>query len=87
LSNIKVRWLDPQPGYRLITRTLTIDLFGPVSAVEALREQDVFAEIKTGRLTDTTVVAQPQVRIRENPNNQIEIEKIAPTEIKLKRNK
>lgn len=81
-ANVAVQWLNPSPGLRLLTKTVTVELFGPKSAVDSIQEKELRAEITTG--SDTTAV-QPKIVLPTNADPRIEIRNIIPNEVKFKK--
>jgi YbbR domain-containing protein len=80
-SNAPVRWLDKSAAGRLLTKTVQLEVFGPKSAVEALRADDLRVEVKTTGLPQDVTSVTPQVQLPAN----IEIRNIIPREVKVKR--
>jgi len=76
-----VQWVDKGAAGRLLTKTVRLEVYGPKSAVEALRPNDLRVEVKTASLPPEVTVLTPQVRLPQN----IEIRKIIPKEVKVKR--
>jgi len=80
-SNIPVRWLDKSANGRLLTKTVEVEVFGPKSAVEALRSDDLRVEVKTTALPPDANIVIPQIQLPAN----IEVRNIIPKEVKVKR--
>jgi YbbR domain-containing protein len=80
-ANTPIRWLDKSATERLLTKTVQLEIFGPKSVVEALRADDLRVEIKTADLPPNVTIVTPQVQLPAN----IEIRKIIPREVKVKR--
>lgn len=80
-ANAPVRWLDKSATGRLLTKTVQLEVFGPKSAVEALRADDLRVEVKTTGLPSDVTSVTPQVQLPAN----IEIRNIIPREVKVKR--
>jgi YbbR domain-containing protein len=76
-----VRWLDRAATGRLLTKTVQLEVFGPKSAVEALRADDLRVEVKTTGLPPNVTSVTPQVQLPTN----IEIRNIIPREVRVKR--
>lgn len=85
LSNILVRWVDPPEGGQLLTKTISVELFGPASLVESISDDDVLAEIRTSSLTPDPELATPEVLLPASLNQQVEIKNILPKGVKVKR--
>ncbi|MGH9844489.1 MAG: CdaR family protein, partial [Blastocatellia bacterium] len=86
VSNVPVRWLDPPAGGVALTRTITVELFGPGSAIRSLREEDLLAEINTSDIPAGVESAQPRVRLPSYAGKHIQIKSIFPKGVKLKKN-
>jgi YbbR domain-containing protein len=80
-ADIPVRWLDKGASERLLTKTVQLEVYGPKSAVEALRADDLRVEIKTSGLPPDLTSVTPQAQLPAN----IEIRNIIPREVKVKR--
>jgi YbbR domain-containing protein len=76
-----VRWIDKGPTGLLLTKTVRLEVVGPKSAVESLREDDLRVEVKTASLPTGVTSLTPQVQLPAN----IEIRNIIPKEVKVKR--
>lgn len=84
-KNIPVQWLDQQPADRLLTKSIEVELFGPRSAIDAMRDQDLKVEIRTAGLPANAGAIQALVHLPENASKYIEIKKIIPKEVRFKR--
>jgi YbbR domain-containing protein len=80
-ANAPVRWIDKGANGWLLTKTVRLEVFGPKSAVEALRADDLRVEVKTANLPPDVSSLTPQVQLPPN----IEIRNIIPREVKVKR--
>ncbi|HEU0175801.1 MAG TPA: CdaR family protein [Blastocatellia bacterium] len=80
-ANAPVQWIDKSATGWLLTKTVLIEVSGPKSAVEALRPDDLRVEVKTASLPPEVTSVTPQVQLPAN----IEIRKIIPREVKVKR--
>jgi YbbR domain-containing protein len=80
-ANAPVRWIDKGANGQLLTKTVWLEVFGPKSAVEALRADDLRVEVKTASLPPGVTSLTPQVQL---PGN-IEIRNIIPREVRVKR--
>ena len=80
-ANAPVRWIDKGANGQLLTKTVWLEVFGPKSAVEALRADDLRVEVKTASLPPGVTSLTPQVQL---PGN-IEIKNIIPREVRVKR--
>jgi hypothetical protein len=83
--NLPVQWLDQAAHERLLTKTVNVELFGPKSAIGKLRAGELRVELKTTGLLPGVDSAAPQVRLPANADQHIEVKKIIPGEVKLKR--
>ncbi len=82
-SNVPVHWLDQPAGARLLTKAVEVELFGPQSAIESLRPEDLRVELKT--VDVKAGVAQPQIRLPDQIEHQIQIKHIFPKEVQVSR--
>jgi YbbR domain-containing protein len=76
-----VRWIDKGATGLLLTKTVRLEVVGPKSVVESLREDDLRVEVKTASLPPGVTSLTPQVQLPAN----IEIRNIIPREVKVKR--
>jgi len=76
-----VRWIDKGATGWLLTKTVRLEVVGPKSVVESLREDDLRVEVKTASLPSGVTSLTPQVQLPAN----IEIRNIIPREVKVKR--
>jgi YbbR domain-containing protein len=80
-ANAPVQWLDKSAAGWLLTKTVRLEVFGPKSAVEALRADDLRVVVNTAGLPPNVTSVTPQVQLPAN----IEIKNIIPREVKVKR--
>jgi YbbR domain-containing protein len=80
-ASAPVQWIDKTATGWLLTKTVRLEVFGPKSAVEALREDDLRVEVKSASLPPSVTSLSPQVQLPAN----IEIRNIIPREVKVKR--
>ncbi|HEV2667355.1 MAG TPA: CdaR family protein [Blastocatellia bacterium] len=80
-ASAPVQWTDKTATGWLLTKTVRLEVFGPKSAVEALREDDLRVEVKTASLPPSVTSLTPRVQLPAN----IEIRNIIPREVKVKR--
>jgi YbbR domain-containing protein len=83
-ANVPVRWpegMDKIQSGSLLTKTVRLEVFGPKSAIEALRDDDLRVEVETANLPPEVTSVIPQVRLPAN----IEVRNIIPREVKVKR--
>jgi YbbR domain-containing protein len=76
-----VRWIDKGATGLLLTKTVRLEVVGPKSVVESLREDDLRVEVKTASLPPGVSNLTPQVQLPAN----IEIRNIIPREVRVKR--
>lgn len=69
---------------RLLTKTVEVELYGPYSALDVLQAKDLRVEIAAEQATGATA-AFPKVVLPANASPQIEVRKIIPNEVKLKK--
>jgi YbbR domain-containing protein len=77
----RVQWIDKGAAGWLLTKTVRLEVVGPKSVVESLREDDLRVEVKTASLPPGVTSLPPQVQLPAN----IEIRNITPREVKVKR--
>lgn len=82
--NVPVFWLDQPPGGRLLTNTVEVELYGPNSAMDALRAKDIRAEL-TAELISGSGSGEPRIVLPENHDARIEVRGIIPKEVKVKK--
>ncbi len=80
-DDIPVRWPDKSATGLLLTKTVQLEVYGPRSAVEALRPDDLRVEVETAGLPPEVTGLDPHVQLPPN----VEVRKIIPREIKVKR--
>ncbi len=83
--NVPVQWRDKAANERLLTKTVEVEVYGPRSAVEALRREGLLVEVKTTGLPPGAESIAPEVHLPANANNHVEIRGIVPKEVRLKR--
>lgn len=84
LKDLKVKWLDPPPGGKLLDPTVNIEISGPRSAVEGLNPEDVRVELKTNDLPEDARAVMPQVILPAGSNPPLEVRRVTPSEVKFK---
>jgi YbbR domain-containing protein len=85
LSNIPVRWTDRQGGEHLLSQTIAIELVGPHSAIQSIRDGDLRAEVVASEIPAGAESAQPRIRLPEYADKHIYIRSIIPKGIKVKK--
>ncbi|MGH9802060.1 MAG: hypothetical protein ACRD82_16985, partial [Blastocatellia bacterium] len=81
---IPVQSQNPATGVRLLTKTVEVELYGPASAIDALQIKELRVEVTADQTTDKTT-ALPKVVLPANSSPYIEVRKIIPNEVKLKK--
>lgn len=84
-ANVPVHWLDKNTNGRLLTKSVDVEVFGPKSAVEALRADDLRVEINTTGLPPGVSSVTPHVHLPTKSEKNIEIKNVIPREVKVKR--
>ncbi|MGH9767330.1 MAG: CdaR family protein [Blastocatellia bacterium] len=84
-ANIPVQWLDKDANGRLLTKTVDVEVFGPKSAIEALRSDDLRVEVKTTGLPPDVNSVAPVIQFPANAEKNIEVRNVIPKEVKVKR--
>jgi YbbR domain-containing protein len=82
---LPIEWIDQAAGERLLTPQVDVMLYGPRSALDALRARDIRVELTTANLPATAATAKPQVRLLGGANARIEVRDITPSEVRIKR--
>ncbi len=83
-ASIPIQWHNHGHTLRPLTKTVEIELYGPSSALDALQAKDLHVEIAPDTAAGATT-AIPKVILPENSSPHIEIRKITPNEVKLKK--
>ncbi len=81
---VPVHWANPTTDKELLTKTVEVQLYGPASALDALQSKDLRAEITVDTAPSVTT-AIPKVILPENSAPHVEVLKIIPNEVKLKK--
>lgn len=81
---VPVQWLNSAKGGRLLTKTVEVELYGPNSALDALQAKDLRIAV-TSEPTTGAATAFPKVILPANSSPHIEVRKIIPNEVKLKK--
>ena len=82
--SIPIQWLNPTAGLQLLTKTVDVQLYGPDSALNSLQTKNLRAEI-TADLAPNSTTAVPKIILPDNSSPYIEVRKIIPNEVKLKK--
>ena len=81
---VPVQWLNPSTDMELVTKTVEVQLYGPASTLETLQSKDLRVEVTVDPASaDTT--ALPKVILPESSAPHVEILKIIPNEVKIKK--
>lgn len=83
--DIPIQWPDKNAPGRLLTKTIDIEVFGPKSAVEALRADDLRIEIDTTGLHSGINSVTPKIHLSAKAEKNIEIRNFVPRVVKVKR--
>lgn len=84
-THIPIQWLDKNAPGHLLTKTIDVEVFGPKSAVEALRADDLRAEINATGLSSGISGIAPQIYLPAKAEKNVEIRNFVPKEVKVKR--
>lgn len=84
-ANLPVVWLDPLPNGRLLTKTATVELYGPHSLLEALKPETLRVECQTAELSEMGDALPLHVVLPASPSQHVEIKQVIPTTAKIKR--
>jgi YbbR domain-containing protein len=82
--NIPLQWVDKAPNERPAPKTIEVELYGPKSAINVLRAEDLRVELKTAGLPPGADSVAPQVHLPPHAGKEIEIRNIIPGKVKLK---
>lgn len=85
LANLPVHWPDKGSTGRLLTKTVDVDLFGPKSAVEALRPDDLRVEINPADLTPGVLSIAPRIHLPASTEKSVTVKNVIPKEVKVKK--
>jgi YbbR domain-containing protein len=85
LAKVPIESDDRNITDRLIIKTVDVDLYGPRSAVENLQPGDLRVELINVGPPAETETLKPQVRLPADADKHIEVKKIFPSEVRLKR--
>lgn len=85
VTRVPVAWVDRPEGASLLTREVTVELYGPRSALEALAADGLRAELRTADLPGPARSAPAQVRLPDGADARIEVRGVSPAEVKFKR--
>ena len=80
-ADVPVRWPDKDSNDRLLTKTVEVEVFGPKSALDKTRPEDLRVEIDTAGLPPNLTSVIPKIQLPAN----IEVRNIIPREVKVKR--
>ncbi|MBK9706900.1 MAG: hypothetical protein IPO77_07850 [Acidobacteria bacterium] len=84
-SDLPLNWLNPVAGYKLQTKTMSVNLYGPVSALESITRDNLRLEIRTENLNSEVESITPRVILPAGIDKQVQINNLIPKEARLKR--
>ena len=84
-SNLPLNWLNPVAGYKLQTKTMSVNLYGPVSALESITRDNLRLEFRTENLISEVESITPRVILPPGIDKQVQINNLIPKEARLKR--
>jgi hypothetical protein len=85
LTDLKVNWVDHPSGGKLLTPSVSVELFGPRSLVESLQPEDVRIEFRSGGLPADANSAVLEAILPPAAKSQIEVRRVSPAEAKFTR--
>lgn len=85
LAGIPVHLFNQPSNGKLLTKTVEVELYGPKSAVEALKPKDLRVDVNAENLADGISFVQPQLILPAGTNPHIEVRSIYPKEVKVKK--
>jgi hypothetical protein len=80
-EHLPINWLDPSPGARLATTEASVELYGPRSALEALRPEQIGVALTTAG----GAAAAPRVELPGELRGLVTVKSISPAEVKVRR--
>ncbi len=83
--DVPVRWVDQSAGGRLLTPTITVELFGPRSLVESLVPEQIHVELQLASTSPQEHSAVPRVVLPAETKGRIEVKSLTPGEVRFKR--
>jgi len=81
---VPVHWVNPARNKELLTKTVEVQLYGPASTLDSLQSKDLRVEV-TADSSPNVTTALPKVILPENSAPHVEVIKIIPNEVKLKK--
>ncbi len=81
---VSVHWVNPTGNKELLTKTVEVQLYGPASTLDVLQSKDLRVEVTADSAPNVTT-ALPKVILPENSAPHVEVIKIIPNEVKLKK--
>lgn len=85
IEKVQVQGIDQIPGYRLLTKTVDIELHCPKASLKDLQTTPLSVVLKKSGHQAPLETAEPEVIIPPNLSKHIVIDKITPKEVRLKR--
>lgn len=85
LPGVPVHWNNQPRGAHLVTKTVEVELYGPISAIESLKAKDLRAEVNSADMMDGFSSFPAKVILPAGTDSHIEVRSINPTEVKVKR--
>lgn len=84
LHGVKVEWDDLPQRYLLLTKVVSVVIYGPASIVRQIESDLITARIRTGTPTDKTGSVKPEILLREFRDKRIKVETVTPSEVRYK---
>jgi YbbR domain-containing protein len=82
---VPVNWPDRPAGWRLLTPIVSVEAYGPASMLQAIRDEDLSAEIRTTDFPEGTESAVPRIKLPVETDTHINLRNIFPKGVKVKR--
>jgi YbbR domain-containing protein len=87
-GNIPISWTDSPANGRLLTKTVEVELYGPLTLFESLQAKDLRVEVKSINWINGTGgvgIGLPAATLPDAVSKHIEVRNIFPREVKLKK--
>jgi YbbR domain-containing protein len=85
IQNVPVILINPSTSFRLIPKTVEVELYGPESSIENWTASNLRVELEIDQSTTDLQSAKPKVRLPAGADKNIRV-KIIPPEVKVIRN-
>ena len=83
--DLPLTWLNPAAGFKLQTKTMSVNLYGPISPLESIKREDLKVVLRTSELNSEYESVKPEVVLPAGTENRIKVNNLIPKEARLKR--